>query len=137
MTLKTHWLGSFAWNVIVSTTKVKMKLLEMGKDMKINHSVSSPLPPRPKYGETFFFKKPKKALHWGANCFGKFMGKFLWANTWGLMIRSCKVGGGSFANTFSSNLNTEFSSEKHLKINPNECIELWNELYLRLMVKRF
>ena len=51
MTLKK---GSLAWKFIFCTTKVGMKLLEMGKDMEIKHSLSS----RPtKYGGTFFVKK--------------------------------------------------------------------------------
>ena len=41
---------SFAWKVIVCTTKVRDELLEMGKDLKIKLSVSSP---PAKYGESF------------------------------------------------------------------------------------
>ena len=60
-----------------------MKPLQMGKDMKIKHSVSSPLT---KYGGTFFVKK----LCMGEQTFlGKFMGEYF---TWGLMVRSCKGG---------------------------------------------
>ena len=79
MTLKTHWLGSFAWNVIVSTTNVKMKLLEMGKDMKIKHSVSSPFPLAQSMERLFSLKSLKKpcigeqtvlANLWG-NCYGQ------------------------------------------------------------------
>ena len=40
--------------MIVCTRKVRDKLLEMGKDLKIRHSVSSP---RTKYGGTFLIKK--------------------------------------------------------------------------------
>ena len=58
-----------------------MKLLEMEKDMKIKHSVSSP-PTR--YGGTFLAKK----FCMGEQTFlSKFMGGCF---TWGLMIRSCK-----------------------------------------------
>ena len=45
--------GSLAGKSIVCTTTV-MELLEMGKDIKITHSVSSRLP---KNGGTFFLKK--------------------------------------------------------------------------------
>ena len=48
MTLKT---GSLAGKFIFCTTKVGMKLLEMGKDMEIKHSRST------KYGGTLFVKK--------------------------------------------------------------------------------
>ena len=55
--------------------------LEMGKDTKRKHSVSSP--PYKVWGN--FFRK--KALDGGTNFLGKFMrGCF----TWELMIRSCK-----------------------------------------------
>ena len=40
--------------VIVCTTKVRDKLLVMGKDLKIKHSVSSP---STKYGGAFFIKR--------------------------------------------------------------------------------
>ena len=52
-----------------------MKLLEMGKDMKIKHSVSSP---PAKYGETFC---REKALHGGANFFGKIYGGMFYMGT--------------------------------------------------------
>ena len=51
-----------------------MKLSEMGKDMKIKHSVSSSL-----YRVSGDFFR-KNLLHGGKNLF-----------TWGVMIRSCKV----------------------------------------------
>ena len=76
-------LGSFAWKVKVCTKKVWDDLLEMGKDLKIKHSVFSP---PTKYGETFFIKKV---------CMGEktFLGKFFGGCfTWGLMIRLCKGG---------------------------------------------
>ena len=48
-----------------------MKLLEMGKDMKVKHSgVKSSLPPT-MYGGTFF----AKSFGWG--------NKRFWANLWG------------------------------------------------------
>ena len=48
-----------------------MKLLEIGKDMKIKHSLYSP---STKYGGTFFHKE---ALHGGTNFFGQIdAGKF-------------------------------------------------------------
>ena len=50
-----------------------MKLLEMGKDIKIKHSVSSPPPPT-KSGGTFF---AKKTLHEGTSVF---YGEMLWGN---------------------------------------------------------
>ena len=48
----------------------------------------------------------------------------------------------SFTNAFSSNLNSVYLKtfpwwETHLKINPNQSLELWKDLSLRLMVKRF
>ena len=82
MTLK-QWLGSFASKVIVCTTKVRDELLEMAKDLKIKHSVSSP--PYKVLGNFFH----KKALHGGTNVLEKFCGGCF---TWGLMIRSCKGG---------------------------------------------
>ena len=61
-----------------------MKLLEMGNDMKIKHSVSSLS--YNVWGN--FFRK--KALHGGTNVCGKFMGEcFIWRQ----MVRSCKGGG--------------------------------------------
>ena len=81
MTLKTV-ARLFCLKVIVCTTEVKDEL-EMGIDLKIKHSISSPLT---KYGETFFIKRL---------CTGKqtFLGKFFrGCFTWGLMIRSCKGG---------------------------------------------
>ena len=58
-----------------------MKLLEMGKDMKIQHSISSP---PTKIGKLFLHKK---------FCMGeqKFWDKFMKGYcTWGLIIRSYK-----------------------------------------------
>ena len=50
-----------------------MKLLEIGKDMKIKQSVSYPSPVYPKvWGGDFFLEK---ALHEGTNDFGQ----FIWA----------------------------------------------------------
>ena len=50
----------------------------------------------------------------------------------------------SFTNAFSSNLNSvnlkKFPRswwETHLKINPNQLLELWKDLSLKLMIKRF
>ena len=63
------------------TTKVRDELLEMGKDLKIKHSVSSP---PAKYWGTFFIKK----LCMGEQTF--LVNLFLGCFTWGLMIRSCK-----------------------------------------------
>ena len=80
-------LKNSGWVVLLERSqfvpqKLGMKLLEMENDMKIRHSISSPLHPHPtptKYGETFFVKK----LGMGEQTFrGKFMGG------WGLMIRS-------------------------------------------------
>ena len=62
--------------------KLGMKLLEMGRDMKIKHSVSSPIC---KVWENFF---RKKALHRETNGFGQtYRGKYF---TWGAITRSCK-----------------------------------------------
>ena len=76
-----NWLGIFAGKVIVCTTKGRGELLEMGKGLKINHSVSSP---SYKVWETFSIKKLSMGQQ---NFLGKFMGACF---TWGLMIRSCK-----------------------------------------------
>ena len=57
-----------------------MKLLEMGKDMKIKHSASSP--PEKNMG-TFFLKKPCMGEQ---TFFDKLMGGFSYMET---MIRSC------------------------------------------------
>ena len=74
---------SFAWKVIVCSTKVRDELLEMGKNLEMKHSVSYP---PTKYGETFFIKK----LYMEKQTFlGKFFGVCF---TWGLMIRLCKGG---------------------------------------------
>ena len=65
MTLKTEWLGSFAWKATVWTTKVMDETFRNGKDMKIKYSASSsPIPPVP-----FFFLK--KALYGETNFFGQ------------------------------------------------------------------
>ena len=57
--------------MIVCTTKVTDELLEMGKDLKIKHSVFSP--PYKVWGN-FFHKKP---LLGGKNFLGKFLGNVL------------------------------------------------------------
>ena len=81
-------LGSFAWEVIVCTTKVRDEPLEMEKELKIKKSVSSPPSPPTKYwgtdGGTVFIKK----LCMGEQTFlGKYFGGCF---AWGIMIRSCK-----------------------------------------------
>ena len=63
--------------------KLRMKLLEMLKDVNIKHILSFP-----KVWENFF---PLKRLFMGEQTFlRKFMGDYF---TWGLMIKSCKEGG--------------------------------------------
>ena len=81
MTLKTHWLDSFAWKAIVCTTKVRDETFRNGESMKIKHSVSSSL--YKVWGNVF----RKKALHGRTKVLDKFMGESF---TWGLMIRPCK-----------------------------------------------
>ena len=56
--LKTVWkiYCSFTWKVILCTTKVRHELLEMGKDLKIKHSLSSPTPYKQSMGEPFSLK---------------------------------------------------------------------------------
>ena len=81
---------------MVCTIKVGDKLLEMAKDLGIQHSVSSS--PN-KIWANFFHKK---ALHGETIYFGIFFffggggrgggGGGGRAGTWGLMIRSCKAG---------------------------------------------
>ena len=95
MSFKKHWLGSFAWRAIVCATKVRMKLLEMGKDMKIKHSVASPK----SMGRVFL----KKALHGGANSFGQIYGGIFYMETNDQVMQSRRK---SFTSAFSSNLNT-------------------------------
>ena len=59
---------------MVCTTKIRDELLEMGRDLKIKHSVSSP---RTKYGGTFFRRK----LCMGEQTFlGKFFGRYFGTN---------------------------------------------------------
>ena len=71
---------------------------------------------------------------------GKFRGGLLYIGTNDHIIQE---GRKSFTNAFSSNLNTLnlkifcVHGWTHLKINPNQSIELWSDLSLRLMVKRF
>ena len=98
MTLKTPWLGSFAWKAIVCTIKVRDETLEMGKDMQIKHSISSP---SKVWGDLFL----KKALHgWGD--------KLFWVNLWeGLFYmrinnQIMEWEKKSFTNAFPINLNT-------------------------------
>ena len=70
---------------------LRIKLLKMGKDMKIKYSVSSPLPST-KYGGSFFAKKLCMAEQ-------TFLGKFIGGCfTWGPIIRSYKEGGGGRVN---------------------------------------
>ena len=92
---KKHWLGSFAWRAIVCTTKVRMKLLEMGKDMKIKHSVSSPKC----MGRLFL----KNSLHGGANSLGQIYGGMFYMETNDQIKQRRRK---SFTSAFSSNLNT-------------------------------
>ena len=67
--------------VIVCTTKVRDELLEMGNDLKIKHSVSSP---PTKYGEPFFIKK----LCMGEQMFsGKFFGGIFYMGTTDQMMQ--------------------------------------------------
>ena len=63
--------------------KLGTKLLKIGKDMKIKHSVSSP--PLQSIGELF----SQKSFAWGNKHFGA---NLLGCFTWGIMIRSCKGG---------------------------------------------
>ena len=61
--------------MIVCTTKVRDELLEIGIDLKIKHSVSSP--PCKVWGNFFH----KKALHGGANFFGQFFFEMFYMGT--------------------------------------------------------
>ena len=72
-----------------------MKLLEMGKDIKIKHSVSSPK----SIGRLFL----KKSLHGGANSFGQIYGGMFYMETNDQVMQSRRK---SFTSAFSSNLNT-------------------------------
>ena len=87
--------GSLAGKSIVCTTTV-MELLEMGKDIKVTHSVSSP-PPKER-GDLFL----KKALHGGTIFLANLWEDVLHGNYWSNHARGRK----SFTNEFSSNLNT-------------------------------
>ena len=133
MTFKKHWLGSFAWRAIVCTTKVRMKHLEVGKDMKIKHNVSSPK----SMGRLFL----KKALHGGAHSFGQIYGGMFYMETNDQIMQRRRK---SFTSAFSSNLNTAnlrifpgHWRKIHLNINTYLSIELWKDLSVKLMVKRF
>ena len=100
--------------------------------MAIKHSVS-PTPTRKVWGDFFL----KKALH-GGNFFGQIYAEMFYM---GANDQIMQGGRTSFKNVFFSNLNTMnlkiFHSQTHLKINPYESIELFKDLSLRLMVKRF
>ena len=72
----------------------------------------------------------------------KFVGSYY---TLGKMIRSCHGRKERFKNLFPS-ISSEHCKSKnfpqpwwktHLKINSNQCIQLWKDLSLRLMAKRF
>ena len=84
MTLKTQWLGSFAWKAIVCTTKVRDETFRNGK--RYEDKAVSPRP-SPEVCRDLFLKK---AYHGGTNFFGQTYGGYF---TRGLMIRSCKGGG--------------------------------------------
>ena len=73
-----------------------MKHLEVGKDMKIKHNVSSPK----SMGRLFL----KKALHGGANSFGQIYGGMLYMETNDQIMQRRRK---SFTSAFSSNLNSE------------------------------
>ena len=83
-----------------------MKLLEMGKDMKIKHSISStPQPPSPTtYGGLF----SQKALHEATNFLGQIYGGMFYIGTNDQIIQ----GGGGVSQThyhipsYSSNMTT-------------------------------
>ena len=129
MTLKTHWLGSFAWKTIVCTTKVSYEIFRNGKRYK--DKAWCLLPSRKKHEGTFFLKKL---------CMGN---KLFWANLWGMFYMGTKdqIMQGCFTNAFSSHPNTV-----NLRIFPGhggrstwkwQSTELWKDLSLRLMVKSF
>ena len=104
MKLKTHWLSNFARKVVICTSKLGIKLSEMGKDMKIKHSVSSPT--RKVWGNFFL-----KNLFMGKKCMvgrggvSKYMGHILMFYI-GTNDQIKQEGRKSFPNEFSSNLNT-------------------------------
>ena len=96
-----------------------MKLLELRKDTKIKHSVSSP---PPKYWGDFFLKK---ALNGGTNFFGQIYGGMFY-----MKINDHIMQGGrkSFTNAFFNNLNTKSENfpqtwwKTHLKSNPYQSV---------------
>ena len=58
------------------------------------------------------------------------------------MIRSCKEGGKVLQMHLPANLSKSENFprlwwEAHLKINPNQSLELWMDFFVRLIVKRF
>ena len=78
MQLEKQWLGSFASEAIVCTTKVRDELLEIGKDLKIKHSgivsfLTPPPSPFPLQSVRELFSH-KKALHGGTTFFGQIFG---------------------------------------------------------------
>ena len=102
-----------------------MKPLEMGKDMKIKHNVSSPT----KNVQGYFFLK--KALNGETDYFQTNLQRELFYM--GTNNQITQGGRKSFTNAFSSNLNTkpekfpQLWGETHLKINPNQSIKLWKD----------
>ena len=73
-----------------------MKHLEMGKDMKIKHSVSSP---PAEYGETFC---RQKALHGRANFFGQIYGGMFYIGTNDQIMQWGEVNGSEISKVESS-----------------------------------
>ena len=100
--------------------------------MKVKHSVSSP----PKVWGTFFLKK----IYIGEQTFlDKFRGVVLHGDNDQIM----RWGKGKFHKCIFQ-LSEHYKSEnfpghsgRHLNINPNQNKELWKDLTLRLLVKRF
>ena len=71
-----HDFKNSGWVVLLEMSYFAwMKLLEMGKDMKIKHGVSSP--PYKVRGNFIH----KKSLHGGTNVFGKIYGGMLYMGT--------------------------------------------------------
>ena len=130
MTLKTHWRGSFAWKAIVFSTKVRDETFRNGKI----YEDKACFPPQSK--EDFFLKKV---------CMGEqtFLGKFMWGVLYmGTSDQVMQERRKSFTNAFFSNLNTinlmvGAMVGDTLEKNPYQSMELWKDLTLRLMMKRF
>ena len=108
----------------------------MRKDVKIKHSLCSL---HQNMGGFFL----QKALNWETNSFEKIYGGLFYMGTNDQIMqvggKVLQMGCSIIRNAFYSKSENFLQSwwETHLKINPNQSIDLWKGLSLKLMVKRF